>query len=515
MLAWFREIEAGLPTVVNVKGKGAVADGVADDTSAIQSAINSLPSAGGTVFFPAGIYKITSSITINSSRVCLVGETRAGDWDTSASGLGVTIRWFGTNGGGPMIDIQSPTGGTILSSGAIKGITLNGSSGTGLIAATGLSVINCFGWEFQNLEVRACSSVGIDMTSKAVASGIQGVVRCQFNNVVVRLDSGVPNAIGLRLNGIDNNGNTNHNQFREVSVHYYNGTGIQLKNADTNFFYACTSHRLLNGSGVAVEFQGSNSSSSLTARYNHFYGFSQDYDTGTGHGGVIARGTSSYTNPSHDNFFIGYTTGNSNPLPTIETGATLRYIADSGRFSDGVSRRAAFLAATGFLALGTEPVSNAVPTSGTIFANGVYLYAGEVVTNILVAVATAASGTAPTHIQTALWSSATTPVCLAVSAEDKDNTRWSSTGWKEVPLSAPFTITADGLYYPSFLKVGTFGTTDLQLITGAANPGSNIGGTTSGKRRAPTIASGVSVLSAVNDTGSYNGATSTPTIGVN
>ncbi len=492
-----------------------------DDASAIQTAINLAQVAAGqtgiaVVDLPHALYKISTTLTITSSRVVLRGSTRAGDWDIAASGLGTTIRWAGSNGGGPMIAIAPVASGACLLSGRVENITLNGSDGAGNIAATGLSLINVMGWEFRNLEIRACSTVALDMTTQAVSSGIKGVVRCLFDNIVIRLDSGVPSGIGLRLDGADTAGNTNHNQFRAVHVHYYNGVGIQLKNADTNWFYGCSSHRLLNGSGTAVEFQGSNSSSSLVARYNTFVGFSQDYDTGTGNGGVIARGTSSYTNASHDNFFLGYTEGNSNPRPTIEAGATLRYITDAGTFSDGVSRRSSFLAATGFKALGLEPVSNAVPATGTIFGNGVYLYAGEVITNILVAVATAAAGTAPTHIQVALWSSAATPVCLAVSAEDASNARWNSTGWKEVPLSAPYTVLADGLYYPSFLKVGAFGTTDVQLITGAANTGSNIGGLSApAKRRAPTLGTGIANLSVVNDTGTYSGVTSTPSIGVN
>lgn len=507
-----------LPRVeLDVKAFGAVGDGVADDTAAIQAAldvVNASP-AGGVVTLGVGVFKITSTLTITNSRVVLRGVMRAGDFDTTSSQTGTTIRWGGTNGGGPMIQIVPPTNAPILTSGRLENITFNGSSGGGLVAATGWMLVNVFGWEFKNIELRAFSTVAIDTSSQAVSSGIKGVVRNVFDNVVIRLDSGVPNAIGMRLDAPDNAGNVNHNIFRAVHIHYYNGVGIQLINADTNWFHGITAHRLLNGTGIAVEFRGSNSSSSLTARYNTFVGLSQDFDTGTGHGGVIARGTSSYTFPSHDNFLLGITEGNSNPRPVVETGATLRYITDAGYYSGGVNRRADYLTATGFLSLGLEPVSNAVPTSGTIFANGVYLYKGEVVTNIVVAVATAGSGTAPTHIQVGLWSSAGTPVALAVSAEDAANARWTSTGWKEVPLTAPYTVPADGFYYPSFLKVGAFGTTDLQLITGAANPGSNIGGTSTGKRRAPTLATGVAVLSVVNDTGAYNGATSTPVIGVN
>ena len=51
--------------LVSVKDFGAVGNGVTDDTAAIQDAIDTLSAAGGgTVFLPAGAYKITSNINI-------------------------------------------------------------------------------------------------------------------------------------------------------------------------------------------------------------------------------------------------------------------------------------------------------------------------------------------------------------------------------------------------------------------------------------------------------------------
>ncbi|MFQ5442702.1 MAG: glycosyl hydrolase family 28-related protein [Thermodesulfobacteriota bacterium] len=56
----------------DVRAYGAVGDGVADDTAAIQSAVDAL-TGGGTVFFPQGTYKITSAVTVSASGVHLLG----------------------------------------------------------------------------------------------------------------------------------------------------------------------------------------------------------------------------------------------------------------------------------------------------------------------------------------------------------------------------------------------------------------------------------------------------------
>lgn len=55
-------------TEINVRNHGAYGDGVHDDTTAIQNAINALPAAGGTVFLPAGTYLVdpTRRVTLRS-----------------------------------------------------------------------------------------------------------------------------------------------------------------------------------------------------------------------------------------------------------------------------------------------------------------------------------------------------------------------------------------------------------------------------------------------------------------
>lgn len=66
---------------ISVKDFGAVGNGVTDDTSAIQSAINACPSYG-TVFFPPGTYLVSSTITISAFYIRLLGPAK---WLAKAS----------------------------------------------------------------------------------------------------------------------------------------------------------------------------------------------------------------------------------------------------------------------------------------------------------------------------------------------------------------------------------------------------------------------------------------------
>ena len=77
---------AGTPTLrnladrfadtLNVKDFGALGDGQADDTAAIQLAISSLKFGGGEIWLPAGIYRTTSTIAISNDRVNFRGAGR-------------------------------------------------------------------------------------------------------------------------------------------------------------------------------------------------------------------------------------------------------------------------------------------------------------------------------------------------------------------------------------------------------------------------------------------------------
>ena len=76
-----RTLAARANDIFNVKDFGAVGDGVANDTTAIQAAIAAActhtvngSTVGGTIYFPAGNYKFTSTLTITANNVYLKGD---------------------------------------------------------------------------------------------------------------------------------------------------------------------------------------------------------------------------------------------------------------------------------------------------------------------------------------------------------------------------------------------------------------------------------------------------------
>lgn len=89
---------------ISVKDCGAVGDGVANDTVAIQAALNLAAANGGTVYLPVGTYLVTTTLTLgeNSMGVRMIG---AGDGYYDGGAItGTAIKWTGT---GACIDVPA------------------------------------------------------------------------------------------------------------------------------------------------------------------------------------------------------------------------------------------------------------------------------------------------------------------------------------------------------------------------------------------------------------------------
>jgi hypothetical protein len=121
------------------------------------------------------------------------------------------------------------------------------------------------------------------------------------------------------------------------------------------------------------------------------------------------------------------------------------------------------LSARGLIAEPYPPVGardNFAPPNQLLYGALVGLPAGTVVTNVCFFVSVAGSGTTPTGVFVALYSTAGT--LLASSGNLNTSTQLTSLGLAALPLSAPYSVTADGGYYAAVLFNGNFGTTPMQ-----------------------------------------------------
>ena len=136
-----RPINFKLAEIVSVKDFGAIGDGVADDTVAIQAAVNfaSSNSFGGNVIFPSGIYKVTATINVIASLVSLTGESRD------------SVQIIRTTAYGPIV-IFSTTTASVLDGTGISNIRLI-DNGTNNATGTAVQVENASRFTMQNVTI--------------------------------------------------------------------------------------------------------------------------------------------------------------------------------------------------------------------------------------------------------------------------------------------------------------------------------------------------------------------------
>jgi hypothetical protein len=112
-----RTVEARLRDHVSVLDFGAVGDGVANDTAAIQAAITAVGAAGGgEVKFPAGAFLITAPLLVSNPRVRITGtgrrSTRIMQATASSVTFNITNEYFTANNFSVEYVTQGTAGGT-------------------------------------------------------------------------------------------------------------------------------------------------------------------------------------------------------------------------------------------------------------------------------------------------------------------------------------------------------------------------------------------------------------------
>lgn len=171
---------------LNVKMFGAVGDGVNDDTAAIQAAIDTFSAGKGSVWFPQGTYKVTSTITVAQDRIHLLG---AGVHST-------TINFVPT---GDDTCIECSKGASVIYQGSIRDMAFISSDTT--YNKVAINVIDGSGYVVENIASTSWSGGGAGSTGIQVNGREFGL----FRNLYIGADR--PLVIGTNPNsaaiGID------------------------------------------------------------------------------------------------------------------------------------------------------------------------------------------------------------------------------------------------------------------------------------------------------------------------
>ncbi len=309
--------------IINVKDLGAIGDGVADDTSIIQSAILTQKNkGGGKVYIPSGVYKITTPLMLhNASGVSIIGD--GGGWGKFTNKTTFTAP--------TMLKAEASIGGIfsikthqdsdyISNSIEIEGIGLNCND----LATNGIWIQSISGSQFTDITIIDSISHGIHLSClddelTYDAADNQGNY---FHNITIVTEQG--NCIllgGNNGNSSTRGANTSLNHFENIHLNIRDNDGFVFGYSDGNTLTSLFTFRPSGNIGKGLVFLGDDTSNGLHTRHNICYNIQ------TAQAGVLAQaGTSS---SSSNNCIIGFNLGNTgiNNPPEIEDGAELSYIS--------------------------------------------------------------------------------------------------------------------------------------------------------------------------------------------
>lgn len=230
-------------TVYNVRDYGAKGDGTTDDTTSIQSAINALPTSGGVVYFPHGVYIISAKLTIQNHAVSLVGEAWSSIFADQVNNqpgmLGATTIQASLSGfPASTTMIQAGLLGTnkIWTGGGIYNMVISGTKGT-TTPGNGIDVFN-----MQAFRVMNCN-----INSVAVAYHVKSDQAGGMSNDI--LEHSILNNLTSYGVWMDSGSDQNYVRFNYIQA--YTGYGIRLSGIGNYAVFNHIESGQLAGSGTA------------------------------------------------------------------------------------------------------------------------------------------------------------------------------------------------------------------------------------------------------------------------
>lgn len=314
---------------VDARDFGVTADGVTDDTTALQNAIDAAASGGfSRVVLPEGTIIVSSTIEITTSNIFIEGQ--GGSW-TANTGAALdrakTILSWGGAAGGRMMSIITPDVAATpkIYGGGVKGIMFYANAG----CAEGLVISTVVGGKYEDLYFRDFSTAGLTVTTIDPVVNLDDPADtqyCNFERITTR--NYVNTGTGIKIMGgttLAGDGNTSMNFFNNIECFHLDGTGLYFGNSDHNILNRVRVFRAAGGTGEGVVLDGASISGAGHARRNIFILL-------TSVAGILSRGTTTYPGgqAAIDNKIIFYDKGNASPDPVLETGASIIWDDSTG-----------------------------------------------------------------------------------------------------------------------------------------------------------------------------------------
>jgi hypothetical protein len=298
----------------------AVCDGITDDATAIQNAINALPVDGGVILFPTQTCRINTTLVIGNGTTTTVSTRRGvvlrGLVPPGAFGVpfyngypaigGPRLLWGGA-ASSAMIAVAGPLHGW-----GLHDLLLDCGS---LASSTGLSVTSAGYGDVRNLSVVNCNGAGISSSSVPNTPFGYNVdsIRNNWQNIDVRVPA-VVGAKGVLING-DSGGtsNTDYNTWTNVFIRFAGDAnpnyGLYLGVSDSNVF---TSLNVSGGGPNSVNIVFDYTISAQFPNGNLIFGV----DSNNGAGGTMWQNIGAPSNTAN-NYVFGISQANGGVFPNL------------------------------------------------------------------------------------------------------------------------------------------------------------------------------------------------------
>jgi hypothetical protein len=233
-----------LHDITNVKEPrfGAVGDGVANDTTAIQAAIDALEVIGnGVLLFPAGTYLIDTGLTVNKP-ILLIGDGQLIDSAADSGVAGGTVIKWNSGAAGTMLRFISLIANQRLWDAGSLGICYDGNN----VAANAVRASSISRCRF-DLYTTKVTTAGLTIDdANGVLSQFNDIYRLQH---VYGSVAGVEGSHGLVMDGSVSDVGVTVNTIYSVSGLIKNGYMVFLKDCDGNHFLTLHASRAIGGTG--------------------------------------------------------------------------------------------------------------------------------------------------------------------------------------------------------------------------------------------------------------------------